>query len=118
MQTTSTALWYYHMMRITRKVEKVSNPRLVDKMQRIRVHPGEILLEEFLLPMKTNPTDFAKTIGVPEIYILDIVRGKKHIDVEAAYLLSNALGTREQWWINLHRGYDISVAKAKKSKKG
>jgi addiction module HigA family antidote len=75
---------------------------------RIPTHPGEILLEEFLKPMGITQVAFAKHIKVPLQRINEIIRGKRGVTSETAWLLSQALGTTPELWINLQRNYDLA----------
>ena len=79
--------------------------------KRVPTHPGEILLEEFLIPMKLSQVKFAAHIGVPVQRINEIVRGKRGITPETAWLFSQAFGTTPQLWINLQTNYDLSQNK-------
>ena len=78
---------------------------------RVPTHPGEILLEEFLIPMKLSQVKFAAHIGVPVQRSNEIVRGKRGITPETAWLFSQAFGTTPQLWINLQTNYDLSQNK-------
>ena len=78
---------------------------------RIPTHPGEILLEEFLVPMGLTQVKLAEHIGVPVQRINEIVRGKRGITPETAWLLSQAFGTTPQLWINLQTNYDLAMNK-------
>jgi len=78
---------------------------------RIPSHPGEILLEEFLIPMGLTQVKLAEHIGVPVQRINEIVRGKRGITPETAWLLSQAFGTTPQLWINLQTNYDLAQNK-------
>ena len=77
------------------------------------VHPGEILLEEFLLPMGISQYRLAKSISVPPIRISEIVHGKRAISADTALRLSRFFGTSEKLWINLQARYDLECAKRK-----
>ena len=68
---------------------------------RIPTHPGEILLEEFLNPLGLTQVAFAGHIGVPVQRINEIVRGKRGITPETAWLFSEAFGTSPEFWLNL-----------------
>ena len=72
---------------------------------------GEILLEEFLIPMGLSQVKLAAHIGVPVQRINKIVRGKRGITPEAAWLLSQAFGTTPQLWIYLQANYDLALNK-------
>jgi addiction module HigA family antidote len=84
---------------------------------RIPTHPGEILLEEFLHPLEITQVAFARHIGVPVQRINELVRGKRGITPETAWLLSQALGTTPQFWVNLQTNYDLAARRPKKSVK-
>ena len=75
---------------------------------RVPTHPGEILLEEFLIPMEITQVEFAAHIGVPVQRVNEIVRGKRGITPETAWLLSQAFGTTPQLRINLQANYDLA----------
>ena len=74
---------------------------------RIPTHPGEILLEEFLVPMNVSQVAFAAHIGVPTQRVNEIVRGKRGVTPETAWLFAEALGTSPEFWINLQSNYDL-----------
>jgi addiction module HigA family antidote len=74
---------------------------------RIPTHPGEILLEEFLVPMNVSQVAFAAHIGVPTQRVNEIVRGKRGITPETAWLFAQALGTSPEFWLNLQTNYDL-----------
>lgn len=75
---------------------------------RTPVHPGEILREEFLLPLGLTQVRFAAHIGVPVQRINEIIRGKRGITPETAWLLAQALGTTPEFWTNLQANYDLA----------
>jgi antitoxin HigA-1 len=74
---------------------------------RIPTHPGEILLEEFLYPLGLSQVAFAGHIGVPVQRINEIVRGKRGITPETAWLFSEAFGTTPEFWLNLQTNYEL-----------
>ena len=74
-------------------------------------HPGEILLEEFLKPLGVTQVDFAAHIGVPIQRVNEIVRGKRGVSPETAWLFSGALGTTPEFWINLQAQHDLAVSR-------
>ena len=78
---------------------------------RIPTHPGEILREEFLVPMGLSQVKLAEHIGVPVQRINEIVRGKRGVTPETAWLFSQAFGTTPQLWINLQTTYDLALSK-------
>jgi len=73
------------------------------------IHPGEILLEEFLVPLGISQYRLAQAIGVPPRRINEIVHGKRAISPDTALRLSRALGTSDRFWINLQTRYDLDV---------
>ena len=81
---------------------------------RIPTHPGEILLEEFLKPLGLTQVAFSKHIGVPIQRINEIIRGKRGVTSETAWLFSQAFGTTPQFWLNLQANYDLARNRPKK----
>ena len=75
------------------------------------VHPGEVLLEEFLGPMGISQYRVAKDINVPARRINEIVHGKRGISANTALRLSRYFGMTERFWINLQSRYDLEVEK-------
>ena len=75
------------------------------------IHPGEILLEEFLAPMGITQYRVAKDISVPARRINEIVHGKRRISADTALRLSKYFGTTERFWMNLQTRYDLEVEK-------
>jgi antitoxin HigA-1 len=71
------------------------------------IHPGEILLEEFLLPMNVSPNASARATGVPPRRINEIVLGKRSVTADTALLLAVAFGTSEGFWLGLQADYDL-----------
>lgn len=75
------------------------------------IHPGEILLEEFLKPMGISQYQLAKDINVDPRRINAIVHGKRAITADTALRLSRYFGTSERFWLNLQAHYDLEVQK-------
>ena len=75
------------------------------------VHPGEILLEEFLKPMALSQYALAHSIGVPPRRINEIVLGKRSVSADTALRLGRYFGMEPQFWLNLQSRYDLDVAK-------
>ena len=75
------------------------------------VHPGEILLEEFLKPFAVSQYQLATEIGDPARRINDIVHGQRRISADTALRLARFFGTSERFWINLQARYDLEVEK-------
>ena len=74
-------------------------------------HPGEILFHEFLEPMKLTQLELAKKMGVPIQRINTLINEKRGIAAETAILLSDALKTTPEFWMNLQTVYDLFEAK-------
>jgi len=75
------------------------------------VHPGEVLLEEFLKPLDISQYRLAKDINVPPRRINEIVQGKRSISANTALRLARYLGTSDRFWLNLQARYDLEVEK-------
>lgn len=75
------------------------------------IHPGEILLEEFLQPMNISQYRLAKDIGVPSRRINEIVHRKRGISADTALRLSRYFGLSERFWMNLQTRYELEVEK-------
>jgi len=73
------------------------------------IHPGEILMEEFLTPMGLSQYRVAKDIGVPARRINEIVHGKRGISADTSLRLARFFGMSERFWINLQTHYDLEV---------
>jgi addiction module HigA family antidote len=74
------------------------------------IHPGEILLEEFLKPMELSQNRLAMDIHVPARRINEIVHGKRRITADTALRLSRFFGNSPQFWLGLQMDYDLDVA--------
>lgn len=83
--------------------------------KRIPSHPGEILAEEFLGPLGITQVAFAEHIGVPLQRVNEIIRGRRGVTPETAWLLGQALGTSPQFWINLQVNHDLAIARPGRS---
>ncbi|WP_254175008.1 HigA family addiction module antitoxin [Planktothrix pseudagardhii] len=75
------------------------------------VHPGEILLEEFLNPMEITPEQLAEDIHIPGFKIDEIIQGKSAITADIALRLSKYFGLSERFWLNIQVTYDLELAK-------
>jgi addiction module HigA family antidote len=75
------------------------------------IHPGEILLKEFLEPMHLSQYRLAKDTSVPARRINEIVHGKRSITADTALRLSRYFGMTEQFWMNLQTRYDLELEK-------
>jgi addiction module HigA family antidote len=77
------------------------------------IHPGEILLEEFLEPMELSQYRLAKDISVPARRINEIVHGKRGVTADTALRLARYFDTSERFWMNLQMRYDLEVEKGR-----
>ena len=77
------------------------------------IHPGEILLEDFLEPMGISQYKLSKDISVPPRRINEIVQGKRSISADTALRLSRYFGLSERFWLKLQSRYDLEVEKDK-----
>ena len=75
------------------------------------IHPGEILMEEFLEPLQVSQNRLAVAIGVPPRRINEIVHGKRRITADTALRLARYFGTTDRFWLNLQTRYDLEVEK-------
>jgi antitoxin HigA-1 len=73
-------------------------------------HPGEILLEEFLLPKEITQTAFAERIGWTRGRLNELIKGKRGVTADAALDLAEALGTSPKLWMNLQATFDLDRA--------
>lgn len=81
------------------------------------VHPGEVLLEEFLVPMGITQYRLAKDISVPPRRINEIVHGLRGITADTALRLARYFGSSERFWLNLQTRYDLEVEKGRLGKR-
>lgn len=79
-------------------------------MARIRTSPGEILREEFLVPMGMSARQLAAQIDVPANRVSDIVRGRRSVSADTALRLARYFGTTPRFWLDAQMAYDLSVA--------
>jgi len=82
---------------------------------RVPTHPGEILLEEFLRPLEQTQVALAGHLGIPVQRINELVRGKRGVTPDTAWLLSQALGTTPEFWLNLQAAYDLARNRPRKT---
>ena len=73
------------------------------------IHPGEVLLEEFLGPLDVTQHRLAVSIGVPPRRINEIAHGKRRITADTALRLARYFGTTDRFWLNLQTRYDLEV---------
>ena len=77
------------------------------------VHPGEILLEEFLKPLGVSQNSLARAVNVPPRHINEIVQGKRSLTADTTVRLSQIFGTSEKFWLGLQGDYDLEEARQK-----
>ena len=82
--------------------------------KRIPTHPGEVLREEFLVPLGQTQVALAGHLGVPVQRINELIRGKRGVTPETAWLLSQALDTTPEFWLNLQAAYDLAALRPKR----
>ncbi|MCO6431143.1 MAG: HigA family addiction module antidote protein [Deltaproteobacteria bacterium] len=75
------------------------------------IHPGEVLFEEFLIPLKLSQNRLALALGVPARRINEIVLGKRGITADTALRLAKYFGNSPQFWLGLQMDYDLDMAK-------
>lgn len=81
---------------------------------RVPTHPGEVLVEEFLKPLGLTQVALAAHLGVPVQRVNEIARGKRGVTAETAWMLSQALGTTPQFWVNLQSAHDLGRQRPRK----
>ena len=74
------------------------------------VHPGEVLLEEFLKPLGVSQNSLARAVNVPPRRINEIVHGKRSVSADTAVRLSRFFGTSEKFWLGLQDDFDLEEA--------
>ena len=82
-------------------------------MARIRTHPGEILLEEYLRPSGMSANALAQAIEVPANRISELLRGRRGMSADTACRLGRFFGTMPEFWMNIQTAHDLSKAVAK-----
>lgn len=78
------------------------------------IHPGEMLLEEFLLPAGKTQAAFAREVGWTKARLNELIKGKRGVTAEAALDLAEALGTSPRLWMNLQSTFDLNEATRKR----
>lgn len=81
---------------------------------RIPTHPGLILREEFLEPLGVSQVAFAAHLGIPLQRVNEIIRGKRGVSSDTAWLFAGALGTTPEFWINLQVAHDLAASRPAK----
>lgn len=73
----------------------------------LNIHPGEILLEEFLLPMEISAYRLAKDVGIPQTRVSQIIKGNRRITADTALRLGAFFGNSARFWLGLQDDYDL-----------
>lgn len=81
------------------------------------VHPGEVLLEDFMKPLGLSQYRVAKDIGVPALRISQIIRGRRAVTADTALRLARYFGTSAVVWLRLQARYDLEATEAKVAKR-
>ena len=86
-------------------------------MKKLRnIHPGEVLQEEFLIPMAISAYKLSKDVGIPQTRVSEIVKGNRRITADTALRLSKYFGNSAKFWLGLQDDYDIEEEGQLKSK--
>jgi addiction module HigA family antidote len=84
----------------------------MDMERLINIHPGEVLLKEFLIPMEVSAYRLSKDIEIPQTRISQIIKGKRRITADTALRLSSYFGNSAKFWLGLQDDYDIEEEKS------
>lgn len=76
--------------------------------KRTTTHPGEVLQYEFLEPLEVSQSEFGRHLNIPIQRVNELVRGKRGMTPDTAWLLAKALGTTPEFWMNLQVAYELS----------
>jgi addiction module HigA family antidote len=86
-------------------------------MARLRTHPGEVLREEYLVPLGMSARALAKLLDIPPNRLTEIMRGSRDVTADTAIRLGRYFGTDPRFWLNLQAAYDLSKAEKTQSYK-
>ena len=81
------------------------------------IHPGEILREEFMIPLKLNPHKLALALRVPAPGVYEIVKEERAVSMEMALRLARFFSTTPEFWVNLQAHFDLDIARDKEQRK-
>jgi len=84
---------------------------------RITTHPGEMLLEEFLVPMELSQTELARAIRIPLNRLNEVIRGKRGVTVDTALRLSGYFKNSPEFWLHLQIAHDLTKARMEMQKR-
>jgi len=86
-------------------------------MKKLRnIHPGEVLQEEFLLPLEISAYKLSKDVGIPQTRVSEILKGNRRITADTALRLSRYFGNSAKFWLGLQADYDLEQEVQLKSK--
>jgi addiction module HigA family antidote len=111
-QTKDSQLFHSSTLDVRRKESDTGSMR---KRKKHRIHPGEILKEEFLAPRGISANHLAVSLGVAANRISGIINGKRAITGETAILFGKAFNTTPEFWISLQAHHDLDLARAQVS---
>jgi addiction module HigA family antidote len=97
-------------LRMINNAQNLSNLKIPpsNNMEKLRnIHPGEILREEFLIPMQISAYKLAKDINIPQTRISEIIKGRRRISADTALRLSKYFGTTAKFWLGLQNDFDL-----------
>jgi addiction module HigA family antidote len=80
------------------------------------IHPGEILLQEFLLPLGISAYKLSKDVGIPQTRVSEIIKGNRRVTADTALRLSKYFGNSAKFWLGLQDDFDIEEEEQLKSK--
>ena len=79
------------------------------------IHPGEVLLEEFLIPLEISAYRLSKDVGIPQTRVSEILKGRRSITADTALRLSIYFGNSPKFWLGIQDDFDIEAQKEEKS---
>ena len=85
----------------------------MEKDELIEIHPGRVILEEFLAPRGLSVWHLARELGLPARQVYEIVQGQRSITTDIARRLAHYFGLSERFWLRLQASYDLEVSKAR-----
>jgi len=86
-------------------------------MERIKnIHPGEVLLQEFLIPLELSAYRLSKEISIPQTRVSEIIKGNRRITADTALRLSKFFGNSARFWLGLQDDFDLEEEQLKKEK--
>ncbi|NOT72348.1 MAG: HigA family addiction module antidote protein [Hyphomicrobium sp.] len=88
----------------------MARPDDIRQTKRITTHPGEMLAQEFLVPLKISASALAAELGVPANRLTEMVAGRRNMTADTALRLADRFGTSPEFWMNLQMMYDLSKA--------